>query len=419
MPELAEVARILHFIHKELVGKTILKVQAQHDDLIFGKVGTSAAEFQKHMQGKTITGAGQQGKYFWMVMSSPPHPVMHFGMTGWLKIRGAETYYHPENNGSGGEEEWPPKFWKFLLETDGTPKTEAAFTDARRLGRVRLVDCPADEIRNHTPLKENGPDPVVDKQLVTEEWLRAKLRKKKVPVKAFLLDQSQISGLGNWMGDEVLYHAQIHPEQYSDSLDDKQVKELHSAIHYVCATSVDLLGDSSQFPDDWLFRYRWNKGKKNAPQLLPNGDTITFITVGGRTSAVVPAVQKKTGPVAGDIPVEEEEGSKAATKRTKSRRAAAKKEETDNSLETTRKKVTARKAPPPKATARVNDNVNGTESDAAAKKSTGRKRKAAEKEPEKTATKTKATAKKSRTAARQPAEAAVGLRRGRSAAKKE
>jgi hypothetical protein len=74
------------FIRKLLVGKTIARVTAQNDDLIYGKVGTSATEFEKHMVGKTIIDAGQQGKYFWMIMSSPPHPVMHFGMTGWLKF---------------------------------------------------------------------------------------------------------------------------------------------------------------------------------------------------------------------------------------------------------------------------------------------------------------------------------------------
>jgi formamidopyrimidine-DNA glycosylase len=48
-------------------------------------------------------------------------------------------------------------------------------------------------------LKENGPDPLTDKHIVTEEWLKVKLRSKKVPIKALLLDQAQISGLGNWM----------------------------------------------------------------------------------------------------------------------------------------------------------------------------------------------------------------------------
>lgn len=50
-----------------------------------------------------------------------------------------------------------------------------------------------------------------------------------------------------------------------------------------------------------MFNYRWGKGKKEAPKTLPNGEKITFLTVGGRTSCVVPSVQKKTGAVAGDI----------------------------------------------------------------------------------------------------------------------
>ncbi|EZF35756.1 formamidopyrimidine-DNA glycosylase [Trichophyton mentagrophytes] len=296
MPELAEVARIVNYIKKHLVGHTIAKVVANHDDLLFGKVGTSADEFKKHMHGKTVMGAGQQGKYFWMIMSSPPHPVMHFGMTGWLKIRSENTYYRSNGKDENVEADvWPPKFWKFLLETDNEPKTEAAFVDARRLGRVRLVDCPGDDIRKYTPLKENGPDPVIDKAILTEDWLKALVRRKKVPIKALLLDQANISGLGNWMGDEILYHARIHPEQYSDTLRDNQIKELHSSINYVCSVSVDLKGESSDFPTDWLFHHRWNKGKKGATGKLPSGEPIVFVTVGGRTSAVVPSVQKKGG----------------------------------------------------------------------------------------------------------------------------
>ncbi|RAL12458.1 putative formamidopyrimidine-DNA glycosylase [Aspergillus homomorphus CBS 101889] len=323
MPELAEVSRIVHFIRHHLVGKTLSKVSAQHDDIVYGKVGTSAAEFQKAMEGKKVVGAGQQGKYFWITMSTPPHAVMHFGMAGWLKIRDADTYYYRTDKPE--DKEWPPKYWKFLLETDGNPMTEAAFVDARRLARVRLVDCPADEIRKYSPLKENGPDPVADKDTVTEEWLAKKLRSKKVPIKALLLDQANISGIGNWMGDEILYHAKIHPEQYSNTLNDDQIKELHSAMHYVCSTSVELLADSDKFPENWLFKHRWSKGKKNVPSVLPNGEKITFLTVGGRTSAVVPSVQKKTGPVAKEVDSDSGSGPKTNSKR--KREPAVKKEE--------------------------------------------------------------------------------------------
>ena len=132
-------------------------------------------------------------------MSSPPHPLCHFGMAGWFKIRDDETaYYKPTKPPDPAE--WPPKYWKFAFETLETPKVEAAFVDFRRFARVRLIDCPAEEMRKTTPLKENGPDPVVDKDIVTVEWLSEKLRSKKIPIKALLLDQANISGIGNWVG---------------------------------------------------------------------------------------------------------------------------------------------------------------------------------------------------------------------------
>jgi formamidopyrimidine-DNA glycosylase len=74
---------------------------------------------------------------------------------GWFYIRGEPTmHYRPKF--ADEEEVWPPKYFKFLLETKESPKVEAAFTDARRFARVRLVDCAAQDIRKTTPLKENG-----------------------------------------------------------------------------------------------------------------------------------------------------------------------------------------------------------------------------------------------------------------------
>ena len=86
------------------------------------------------------------------------------------------------------------------VEENGSPKVEAAFIDARRFARIRLIDCDGDRIREVTPLKENGPDPVVDKDIVTLEWLTKLMGRKHVPVKALLLDQANISGIGNWVG---------------------------------------------------------------------------------------------------------------------------------------------------------------------------------------------------------------------------
>lgn len=140
------------------------------------------------MTEKKILDVRQQGKYFWLVMDSKPHPLMHFGMSGWMKFSNDESaaYYRPAK---AEEAEWPPRFWKFVLQLKEDPKTEVAFVDPRRLGRIRLVDVEAEEMRKTTPLKENGPDPVIDKDILTVDWLSKKLRSKKVPVKALLLDQ--------------------------------------------------------------------------------------------------------------------------------------------------------------------------------------------------------------------------------------
>lgn len=104
-----------------------------------------------------------------------------------------------------------------------------------------------------------------------------------------------------------MYDARIHPEQYSNTLSTSQIAQLHKSLHYVCSLAVETRADSSQFPKEWLFKHRWGKGKKDSANRLPNGAKIVFMTVGGRTSAVVPSVQKKTGMVAGDVKEEDQE----------------------------------------------------------------------------------------------------------------
>jgi hypothetical protein len=140
-----------------------------------------------------------------------------------------------------------------------------------------------------------------------------------------------------------MYQARLHPEQYSNTFSDIQVKQLHDAMMYVCNTAVDALAESEKFPEDWLMRHRWDKGKKNGGK-LPNGAKITFLKVGGRTSAVVPSVQKKTGAVAGDVSEdanddEEVEEPKAGRKR---KSKPVKDEEDEEQVEATRRSRTKR-----------------------------------------------------------------------------
>ncbi|KAF4595575.1 Formamidopyrimidine-DNA glycosylase [Ophiocordyceps camponoti-floridani] len=323
MPEIAEgncleVARIVHFLRKKLVGKRIASASAVDDANVFGKVGTSGSAVEKALNGNKVVSAGSQGKYFWITLENSPHVLMHFGMTGWVHIRGEMTAYTNYYKKMKDKEmnSWPPKFTKFHLTTVEEPVVEVAFTDPRRFGRVRLMDCPGAEIRKHSPLVENGPDPVVDVDVFTEAYLRCKMRSRHVPIKALLLDQTTISGIGNWVADETLYHAKIHPEQHCDYLDDAQVATLYRCIRYVCQTAVDELGDSDRFPDHWLFNHRWGKSRGLAK--LPNGERLAFVTVGGRTSCYAPALQKLTAggrrAVSHDEPAEAPRPKKRRTK---------------------------------------------------------------------------------------------------------
>lgn len=79
--------------------------------------------------------AGSQGKYFWLRLSDPgSHPVMHLGMNGWIHVhndRSGYTNYYKKTK-QEEQEAWPPRFWKFQLETEGKDPVRVAFTDSRR-----------------------------------------------------------------------------------------------------------------------------------------------------------------------------------------------------------------------------------------------------------------------------------------------
>ena len=73
--QIGEVARVVHYLKKHAVGRTIGAVKTQEDEIVYGKVKCSATKFQSEVQGKKIVDAKQQGKYFWLELDSLPHPV--------------------------------------------------------------------------------------------------------------------------------------------------------------------------------------------------------------------------------------------------------------------------------------------------------------------------------------------------------
>ncbi|KKA26397.1 hypothetical protein TD95_001404 [Thielaviopsis punctulata] len=287
MPEIAEVARVVHYLNRYLVGKTIKSAYALEDNILFK--GDIAGE----LAGRKVLSVNRRGKYFWLALDSKKCIVMHLGMTGWMHVRGIMTtpisWYKKLYTKNG---DWPPKFWKFHMETQEPDPMGFAFVNSRRIGKAEVVDADAASVQSHLPLSKLGLDPIID--TISLSWLHDQLSKRRCPIKTLLLQQDVMCGIGNWVADEILYQARIHPQELCCDIDHATAARLHAVILSVCQLAVDKLADDTQFPDDWLFCHRWRRGK-NGPGSLPNGEKLELVTVGGRTSCFAPVRQAING----------------------------------------------------------------------------------------------------------------------------
>ncbi|KAH0852487.1 hypothetical protein HID58_093989 [Brassica napus] len=304
MPELPEVEAARRAIADNCVGKKIKRVLIADDNKVID--GISPSDFQKSVLGKTIVCARRKGKNLWLELDSPPFPSFQFGMAGAIYIKGvAVTKY--KRSAVKDSEEWPSKYSKFFVELDDG--LELSFTDKRRFAKVRLLENVLTLILlafftkldlvvgmfvllqpvSVRPISELGPDALLEPMTVDE--FAKSLAKKKITIKPLLLDQGFISGIGNWIADEVLYQARIHPLQTASSLSKEQCEALHTSIKEVIEKAVEVDAESSQFPSNWIFHAREEKPGK----AFVDGKKIDFITAGGRTTAYVPELQKLSG----------------------------------------------------------------------------------------------------------------------------
>lgn len=280
MPELPEVEAARRAVEENCIGKKIIKCIVADDDKVID--GVSREEFEASVVGKTIVAARRKGKNMWLQLDSPPFPSFQFGMAGAVYIKGvAVTKY--KRSAVNDEDEWPSKYSKFFIQLDDG--LELSFTDKRRFARVRLLKDPT----SVPPISELGPDALFDPMTLDE--FTERLHKKKTEIKALLLDQSYISGIGNWVADEVLYQARIHPRQIASSLSGESCSTLYKCIKEVVEKAVEVGADSSQYPTNWIFHSR----EKKPGKAFVDGKMIDFITAGGRTTAYVPELQKLSG----------------------------------------------------------------------------------------------------------------------------
>ena len=115
---------------------------------------------------------------------------------------------------------------------------------------MKLLDDPVTE----DPIKKLGPDAHLELPAL-EQFIELMARHKRA-VKAVLLDQAVLSGIGNYLGDEVLYQAKLYPEQPCCELSASEVATLHTSIRDVISLCVRVGADHNKFPPNWLFHYR-------------------------------------------------------------------------------------------------------------------------------------------------------------------
>ena len=230
MPELPEVETIKNELLPYVVGCMISGVTLFWERILRQ---LSLEEFHSRINGQKIIGLSRRGKYLILSLSSGDLLVIHLKMSGSLLI--------------GKDSSEPPKYTRAVIRLDNG--ISIFFCDPRKFGTMQLIKD-RDSI-----FGKLGPEPL--EADFTSGLLFKCLTKRKVPIKAVLLDQSFIAGIGNMYADEALFLSGIHPLRLTSSLSSNEVERLHSAIQQVLRLGID------------------NKGASIANYLRPDGKSGT------------------------------------------------------------------------------------------------------------------------------------------------
>jgi formamidopyrimidine-DNA glycosylase len=227
MPELPEVESARTVIERTALGRRIVDVD---DSDIYVCRPHLPGEIRAALVGRQLTVAHRRGKSMWcetsgVVRSRRPGPVLgiHLGMAG--RIVFGDGHGHEVDGGDyweRGRALGDHRFTRFSLSfKDGT---YLLLVDPRRLSRVRL----------DPPVERLGPDA----REVTPAQFRAVMARGTAPVKARLLDQEALAGVGNLLADEALWLAKINPARAVDDLTRPQVDRLHRSVRGAVESAV-------------------------------------------------------------------------------------------------------------------------------------------------------------------------------------
>ncbi|WP_428248878.1 bifunctional DNA-formamidopyrimidine glycosylase/DNA-(apurinic or apyrimidinic site) lyase [Ferrovibrio sp.] len=221
MPELPEVETTRRGLAMKLAGHSIARIEARRPDLRF----PLPKDFARRIQGRKVLALERRAKYILVQLDGGLTWLIHLGMSGRMVMRQG----WPNDIG-------PHDHVIFATETGWA----VTFNDARRFGMMDLIEAP--ELAQHKLLSGIGPEPLDD--AFTPAVLAAALKGKRTPMKAALLDQRVVAGLGNIYVSEALYRAGIHPERLAGSVAAKRLDRLVPAIKAVLLEAVEAGGSS-------------------------------------------------------------------------------------------------------------------------------------------------------------------------------
>ena len=259
MPELPEVESYRRVLERHARGRMLAAVSVRDAGVL---EGVTPQALRAALRGRTFRTVTRHGKIVFADLGPGLSLVLRFGMTGDLVPF---------------EEREVPRFARVLFRFSGGGGL--AFTDMRKFGSVALTVSP------EAYLAERGVGP--DALLAGAGAFVTRAGARRAPIKAVLLDQGLLAGIGNLYADEALFQAGVHPSTPAWRLDPARLRRLHAAVRRVLARAVAMEADWGRLPSSWLLPVRV------AGPCPHCGRPLKSLRIGGRTSVFCPARQRR------------------------------------------------------------------------------------------------------------------------------
>lgn len=288
MPELPEVETVRRGLQKLIVNKIIRTVSSDNPR----SFPNSAIDVDNFLINAGVIGVRRRAKVLMIDLSTEYTLVIHLKMTGQLVFVDKTSRFGAGHPNDSLVNNLPDKSTRVTFEfTDGS---HLYFNDQRKFGWVRLL--PTIEVPNIDFMKKVGPEPLED-NFTLDNFISRFKRRARTNIKAALLDQTVIAGVGNIYADEALWGAKIHPKRLVSSISDYEFSKLYDEVRSVMNLSIEKGGSTNR-------NYVDAEGKKGSYMDFANvfrreglackrcGDIIIKLRVAGRGTHICPNCQQ-------------------------------------------------------------------------------------------------------------------------------